>query len=161
MTNKLLLKSPVIAVIGGGTCTPEIADIACDVGREIARRKGVLICGGLTGVMHAACQGAAGQGGLTIGVLPGKSAGDANPYVQIPIVTGMSDARNIIIIRSAHAAIAVDGGFGTLSEIAFALKFKTPVVGIGTWNVDPAVQVVESAELAVQKAFALAELKRP
>jgi uncharacterized protein (TIGR00725 family) len=143
-------------VIGGGQCTPQIAAIAHEVGHGIASNGGILICGGLAGVMQEACRGAREAGGIAIGVLPGKSPNDANPYVSIPIVTGMADARNIIIVRSAHAAIAVDGKFGTLSEIAFALKFGIPVVGIHTWDVAPGVHVAESATQAVSKAFELA-----
>jgi uncharacterized protein (TIGR00725 family) len=94
----------------------------------------ILICGGMGGVMTAACQGAQSAGGLTVGVLPGLSAADANPYVDVPIVTGLGEARNIVIVRTAAAVIAVGGEFGTLSEIAFALKLGRPVIGLGTWE---------------------------
>jgi uncharacterized protein (TIGR00725 family) len=86
------------------------------------------------GVMAAACQGAQSAGGLTLGVLPGLSATDANPHVDIPIVTGLGEARNVVIVRTALAVIAVGGEFGTLSEIAFALKLGRPVIGLGTWE---------------------------
>ena len=145
------MNTPIIAVIGGGSCTPEMAEKAREVGRRIANKKGILICGGMAGVMQAACQGAKEAGGLTIGILPGTSRSDANPYVDIPIVTGMADARNVIIIRSAHAAIAVDGEFGTLSEIAYCLQFGIPVISLKSWDI-PGVIKVETVEEAVKKA---------
>ncbi|NIL96534.1 MAG: TIGR00725 family protein, partial [Planctomycetales bacterium] len=125
---------PVVAVVGGGVCSPEEAALAEAVGRGLAEAGATLICGGLGGVMAAACRGAKSAGGLTIGVLPGYSATDANPHVDVPIVTGMGEARNVIIVRTASAVIAVGGEFGTLSEIAFALKLGRPVIGLGTWE---------------------------
>jgi uncharacterized protein (TIGR00725 family) len=124
----------IVAVVGGGLCSPQEAAAAKAVGRHLAEAGAILICGGLGGVMAAACRGARSAGGLTIGVLPGFSAADANPHVDIPIVTGMGEARNVIIVRTASAVIAVGGEFGTLSEIAFALKLERPVVGLGTWE---------------------------
>ncbi len=122
-----------IAVIGGNQCSEEIARLAEEVGRELAKRGVVLICGGLGGVMEAACRGAKREGGMTVGILPGNSRHEANPHVQIPIVTGMGYARNVIVVKSVQAVIAVDGGYGTLSEIAFALQYNIPVIGVGTW----------------------------
>jgi uncharacterized protein (TIGR00725 family) len=127
-------KKLVIAVIGGSQCTPEISIKAETVGRELAKRGVVLVCGGLSGVMEAACRGAAAEEGITIGILPGTEPDSANPYVQIPIATGLGEARNAAIIRSAHAVIAIDGEYGTLSEIAFALKNGKPVIGLNTWE---------------------------
>jgi uncharacterized protein (TIGR00725 family) len=124
----------IVAVIGGGRCSEEVAQVAESVGRELARRGAALVCGGLGGVMKAACRGAKSEGGLTIGILPGFSHHDANPHVDIPIVTGMGEARNVIVVRTAQAVIAVDGEFGTLSEIAHALKLGIPVVGLNTWQ---------------------------
>lgn len=124
----------LIAVIGGSRCTPEEARTAEGVGRELARRGITVVCGGLKGVMEAVARGAAAEGGKTIGILPGSSPEDANPHIQIPIVTGMGYARNAIVARSGRAVIAVGGSFGTLSEIAFALQGGIPVVGIGTWE---------------------------
>jgi uncharacterized protein (TIGR00725 family) len=122
-----------IGVIGGGEVPPETAGLAEEVGREVARRGAVLVCGGLTGVMEAACRGAANEGGLTIGILPGNDRHAANPYVRIPIVTGLGYARNVAVVRSCHAVIAVDGGYGTLSEIGHALQAGIPVIGLATW----------------------------
>ncbi len=152
----------IVAVIGGNRCSKEMARMAEAVGRELAKRGAILICGGLGGVMEAACRGAKAEGGLSIGILPGTNRYDANPYVDIPIVTGMGEARNVIIVRTAQAVIAVDGEYGTLSEIAHALKMGKPVVGLNTWELAKAgrevrdIVVAKSPEEAVEKALALA-----
>ncbi len=124
-----------IAVCGGQHCSDEVSRSAQEVGREIGRAGAVLICGGLTGVMEAACRGASEEGGVTIGILPGNSPLDANQWVTFPIATGIGHARNSIVVGSAHAVIAIDGEYGTLSEIAYAAKLGIPVVGLGTWSV--------------------------
>ncbi|MEE9201970.1 MAG: TIGR00725 family protein [Dehalococcoidia bacterium] len=150
----------LIAVIGGSRCTSEEARSAEGVGRELARRGITVVCGGLGGVMEAAARGAAAEGGRTVGILPGNSPEDANPYIQIPIVTGMGYARNTIVVKSARAVIAVGGSFGTLSEIAFALQGGTPVVGIGTWELcrngegKDCIILAGTPEEAVDKALA-------
>jgi uncharacterized protein (TIGR00725 family) len=149
-----------IGVIGAGECPRDILQIAEDVGKHIAEREAILVCGGMGGVMKAAAKGAREAGGMTVGILPGPDAGDANPYIDIPIVTGMGEARNVIIVRTADAVIAVSGGHGTLSEIAFCLKLGVPIVGLHTWNVDPAVYRADTAEEAVDLAFRLIEKKR-
>ena len=137
-------------------------ELAEAVGREIARRGAVLICGGLSGVMEAACRGASREGGLTIGVLPGSDARTANQYVQIPIVTGVGYARNMIVAKSAAAVIAIDGSYGTLSEIAYALQSGIPVIGLNTWSLsqqgkeDESIIPAENATQAVEKALSLA-----
>ncbi len=153
----------IIAVIGAGRCSEDVAEIAEAVGRELARRGIALVCGGLGGVMEAACRGAKSEGGLTIGILPGFNRHEANPYVDIPVVTGLGEARNVIVVRTAQAVIAVNGGYGTLSEIAYALKLGIPVVGLGTWQLAKGGQrvsaIVEAATPAeaVEKALALAK----
>jgi len=121
-----------IAVIGGGKCTAQEAVLAETVGRELAKRGAFLVCGGLTGVMEAACRGAAIESGVTVGILPTENPSDANPYIQIPIATGIGHARNLAVVRSAQAVIAIDGDYGTLTEIGFALKGGIPVVGLST-----------------------------
>jgi len=149
-------KLPVtVGVIGSGECSEELSSLAREVGREIARRGGILICGGLGGVMEAACEGAKEEGGLTIGILPGTSREDANPYVDIPIATGLSDARNVIIVRSSDVLIAVGGRWGTLSEIAFALKFGKPVVCLKGWDMLPDVHRALDPVDAVEKAWSI------
>jgi uncharacterized protein (TIGR00725 family) len=157
---------PIIAVIGGSAPTKEEAVAAEAVGRALAQAGAVLVCGGRGGVMEAACRGAKAAAGLTIGVLPGAAAGEANPYVDIPIVTGIRCARNVIIARTAQAVIAIGGSYGTLSEIAFALNFGKPVVGLGTWEMSrdghPPVPVLYAGtpEEAVERALELARRKK-
>jgi uncharacterized protein (TIGR00725 family) len=152
-----------IAVIGAGDCSREEACVAEAVGRGIAERGAVLVTGGLGGVMAAASRGARAAGGLVVGILPGTDAADANPDVDIPIVTGLGDARNVLVASTVQAVIAVGGKLGTLSEIAFALKRGTPVVGLGTWALDAArlgdargVTAASDPADAVAKAFAVA-----
>jgi uncharacterized protein (TIGR00725 family) len=152
----------IVAVIGGGRCSKEITQIAENVGRELGKREVTLVCGGLGGVMEAACRGAREAGGQTIGILPGFSRRDANPYVDIPVVTGLGEARNVIVVRTAQAVIAVDGEYGTLSEIAYALKLGIPVIGLDTWQLSRGghevrdIVVAHTAAEAVEKAVALA-----
>ncbi|MGQ9853406.1 MAG: TIGR00725 family protein [Candidatus Oleimicrobiaceae bacterium] len=145
-----------IAVLGGAACTPEASKLAYEVGSLIAERGGVLICGGRGGVMEAACKGASDKGGLTIGILPGDLAEEANRFVHVALPTGLGEARNVIIVKSADAAIAVNGSYGTLSEIAFCLKLGVPVVGLQTWTIDPNIHQAQSAAEAVELAFQLA-----
>ena len=152
-----------IGVIGGGEAFPEVARLAEDVGREIARRGAVLVCGGLGGVMEAACKGANEAGGLAIGILPGDSRRTANPWVKIPIVTGIGYARNVAVVKTSQAVIAIDGSYGTLTEIAYALQSGIPVIGLGTWSVaidgieDKNVIIAQNPEEAVAKAVAMIE----
>jgi uncharacterized protein (TIGR00725 family) len=150
-----------VTVIGASNCSAEETKLAEEVGRELARRGATLICGGLQGVMEAACRGADSQGGITIGVLPGNSRKDANPYVRIPIVTGMGYARNAIVAKSGQAVIAIGGRYGTLSEIAYALQSDIPVIGLGTWSLarggvaDKSIIVAQNPVDAVEKAIGL------
>jgi len=152
-----------IGVIGGSEVTPPVAKLAEEAGREIARRGAVLVCGGLGGVMEAACKGASEEGGLTIGILPGDSRWAANPYVQIPIVTCLGYARNVIVVKSSQAVIAIDGSYGTLAEIGHALQSGIPVIGLRTWSIsmdgkaDNKIIVAKSPKEAVEKAFSLIE----
>ncbi|MEO0301462.1 MAG: TIGR00725 family protein [candidate division WOR-3 bacterium] len=120
----------LIGVIGGSTCTKEIYEIAYEVGKNIAKSGNILICGGLSGVMEAACRGAYEAGGLTIGILPGDSKEESNKWVKIPIITGMGMARNVIIVKSSDAVIAIDGEYGTLMELAICSKLNKPLVKI-------------------------------
>jgi uncharacterized protein (TIGR00725 family) len=129
-----LRRTIFVAVIGSGHCDEVVAAQAEEVGREIARRGAVLVCGGRSGVMEAACRGAKAEGGTTVGILPGTDRREANAYVDIPVVTGLGEARNAIVVRTADAVVAVSGGYGTLSEIGLALKMGRPVVGLGTWE---------------------------
>lgn len=129
------IKQKFIAVIGGSQATPAELEAAEQAGREIARAGAILVCGGMGGVMEAACKGAYQMGGLTIGILPGENRLHANEYVKIPIVTGIGYARNITVVKSAQAVIAISGSYGTLSEIGYALQSGLPVVGLETWRI--------------------------
>jgi hypothetical protein len=157
----------IVAVIGGSSATAEQAAAAEVVGQKLAQAGAVLICGGRGGVMEAACRGAKSAGGLTIGILAGTDASQANPYVDLPMVTGIGEARNTIIIRTAHAAVAIGGSYGTLSEIAFCMSFGLPVVGLGTWHVKreghPSAPIhrAATADAAAEQALALARKRIP
>jgi uncharacterized protein (TIGR00725 family) len=148
------MRKKIIAVIGAGTADEAILKIAEDVGRLIAKRGAVLICGGLGGVMDTASKGAKSAGGITVGILPQNHTKDANPNIDIPIASGFGEGRNVIIARTADAIIAVGGEYGTLSEIAFGLKMGKPVIGIGTWDIKGMIKE-KNAEDAVEKAFEL------
>jgi hypothetical protein len=124
----------VIGVIGENDPPADVAALAEAIGAEIAAAGAVLVCGGLGGVMTAACRGAHARGGITIGILPSSRPEDANPYVTYAIPTGLGHARNILVARTAQAIIAVGGRFGTLSEIAFAKIEGIPVIGLQTWE---------------------------
>jgi len=145
-----------IGVIGGSRCSPEIAELAEEVGREIGKRGAVLICGGLGGVMEFASKGVKEAGGLTIGILPGRSREEANTYIDVPIVTGMGHARNVIIAHSSDSMIAISGEHGTLSEIAIGLKLQKTIIGLNTWDIEGVIKVETPAE-AVEKAMRVSE----
>lgn len=144
----------MIAVIGTGSADKSLLKIAEEVGRLIARRDAILICGGLGGVMEAASKGARSEGGTTVGILPQDHKNEANPYIDIPVATGFGEGRNVIIARSADVLITVGGEYGTLSEIAFGLRMGKPVIGIKTWDIKGIIKT-ENAEDAVNKAFEL------
>lgn len=124
-----------IAVVGGHKCTQENYKIAQEVGALIAKEGWILICGGKTGVMEAACKGAKENGGLTVGILPESDSKDANAYLDVKLPTGLGYARNFLVVRAADAVIAIDGEYGTLSEIAFTFNDPRPIVGIDTWDI--------------------------
>jgi hypothetical protein len=152
----------IIAVIGGGDPPPRAIELAEEVGRELALRGATVVCGGLSGVMEAVCRGAKSAGGTTIGILPGNAIDTANHYIDYPIMTGMGYARNVIVVKTGRAAIAVDGAYGTLSEIGHALGDGIPVIGLETWDLpqrdDLPLHVVHSDTPtdAVEKAIAAA-----
>lgn len=128
----------IVGVIGSTKAEPDILRLAEEVGAEIAKRGAAVVCGGLGGVMEAVCKGARREGGLTIGIIPSDEKNDANPYVQIPIVTGMGMGRNVMLVKTADVIIAVGGEFGTLSEIAHALNIGKKVIGLRTWRLEKA-----------------------
>jgi len=154
----------LISVIGGEVAPPEMTRLAEAVGRELARRGCTVVCGGGQGVMEAVCRGARAEGGHTIGILPGRNAAEfpPNPYVEFPIYTGIGYARNQMVVLSGQAVIAIDGAYGTLTEIAYALIYGIPVVGLQTWefsypgyNADHIIRAGDPVE-AVEKAIAAA-----
>jgi uncharacterized protein (TIGR00725 family) len=150
-----MINSKTIAIIGARACDDEIWQIALKMGSLLAENGYTIICGGLSGVMEAACKGAKANNGTTIGILPGGNPAEANPYVDIAIATGMGISRNLIIIRSASAVVAISGGFGTLSELAFALQLEKPVIGLGTWDVSDQVTIASDPEDAMKKLITL------
>lgn len=156
-----LRNKPRIGVMGPGSCSPDVYALAREVGFLLARKGAVLICGGYGGVMEASARGAREGGGITVGILSGESTAGANPYIDIPIVTALGSARNNINALTSQVIIAISGSYGTLSEIALALKCGTPVVGLRTWElVSPegeALPIVpaQTAEEAVNAALSL------
>jgi len=151
-----------VAVVGAGEADEELARLAEEVGRGLAENGALVVCGGLGGVMEAACRGAQAAGGTTIGILPGSDRSGCNAYLDVALPTGMGETRNALIVWAADVVIAVGGEYGTLSEIAFALKLGTPVVGVGTWELVKKGRTVEafaraaSAGEAVETALSLA-----
>lgn len=147
------IRARLIGVIGASECSRGIAQVAEKIGKGIAERGDILICGGLGGVMEAACKGAKHGKGLTVGILPGREKDSANPYVDIPIASGLGYARNIIIVQSSDGIIAVGGRFGTLSEIAFACKLEIPLVGISTWAIEAPIIRASTPDEALEKLY--------
>ena len=152
----------IISVFGGSEPPPRALELAEEVGRELALAGVVVACGGLTGVMEAVCKGAKAAGGTTIGILPGNDPATASEFVDYPIMTGLGYARNVILVKTGRAAIAIAGAYGTLSEIAHALGDGTPVIGLETWEL-PArddlaahIEVAGSPADAVKRAIAAA-----
>ncbi len=157
----------IVGVVGSSRAEPEVLRLAEVVGAELARRGAAVVCGGLTGVMEAVCKGARREGGLTIGIIPSDNKADANPYVQIPIVTGMGMGRNVMLVKTADVLIAIGGEFGTLSEIAHALNIGKTVIGLRTWKLEkahtmaiPGLIEVEDPKEAVDLALSLISAKR-
>ncbi|MCL0029131.1 TIGR00725 family protein [Dehalococcoidia bacterium] len=155
----------MISVIGAGSPTADVAALAEQVGLELAGYGATVVCGGLGGVMEAVCRGAKQGGGTTIGILPWNDPADANPWVDIPICTGLGYARNVIVVKSGRAVIAVGGAFGTLSEIGHALGEDIPVIGLSTWqlsrngDIDRSIQVASTPTEAVRQAMEAAQCR--
>lgn len=129
----------IVGVAGSGLEDPELDAIACEVGALIAKEGKTLVNGGLGGVMQASARGCKEKGGITVGILPGLDPLEANPYIDIPIATGLGEMRNLLIVRASSVLIAIGGSYGTLSEIALALKISKPVIGINTWDISPKI----------------------
>jgi uncharacterized protein (TIGR00725 family) len=161
-------RPPQIAVVGGGAADDALAALAEEVGRLLATGGAMLVCGGLGGVMEAAARGAREAGGDAIGILPTESPSDANPHVTHVVATGMGHGRNLAVVASADAVIAIGGEWGTLAEIAFARRLGRPVVAFESWSVSgrgpmeggPGIDVARSAPEAVERALALSAAAR-
>ena len=154
-----------VAVVGSGNCSPQDEQLAEEVGRKLAEAGALVVTGGLGGVMAAACRGARAGGGTTVGILPGERRSEANRWVSLAVPTGLGEGRNLVVVRAADALVAVGGEYGTLSEIAFALKLGRPVVGLATWELrrhgtvgpDPGVHLARDAAAAAAMAVSLAQ----
>ena len=151
-----------LAVIGGAVCTPEQRRLALEVGRQIARKGAVLLCGGRTGIMEAAAEGAASEGGTTVGIMPGLGPDDSPPnrFIDLPIYTGLGQARNQVLVLSGEAVIGIGGSWGTLTEIGFAMRHGIPIVLMDSWNLvhpggqsEPGLYRASSPEEAVATAL--------
>ena len=159
-------RSIIITVIGGSDAAQKDLDAAYQVGLELAKRGAIVLCGGMTGVMEAVCKGAKDAGGTTVGIMPGNNADDANDYIDIAIPTGLGSARNAIVARAGGAIIAIDGAYGTLSELGYGLGDGTPIVGLNTWQFmidgkeDTTIERADNALDAVEKALTYAEARR-
>jgi uncharacterized protein (TIGR00725 family) len=142
--------TPYIAVVGAGEASEQEAWLAEEVGAALAGAGAVVVTGGLGGVMEAACRGAKSRRGRTVGLLPGEDRSEANGWVDVALATGLGELRNALIVRSCDAVIAIGGGPGTLSEIAFALKTGTPIVGLGTWDIEGMIGASDPADAVLR-----------
>ena len=159
-------KALKIGVLGPHSCTQAQRKLGLEVGAGIAEKGGLLVCGGLGGMMEAAAEGAKKAGGETLGILPGNDAAAANSFIDLALPTGLGPVRNLLLVRACDAVIAIHGGYGTLTEIAFALRLDIPVVGLKTWSlinngsVDAGIHVAQNSKEAVELAFRLARGSR-
>ena len=140
-----------VGVIGAGECTDSTYKIAQNLGVEIGKKGWILVCGGLGGVMEAAARGCAEAGGTTLGILPGSKRNSANPYIKIALPTGLGEGRNLLVVRASDVLVSIAGGYGTLSEIALALKAGKPVIGLETWEHIQGVQYVSHLDEVIKK----------
>ena len=147
------MNAPYVAVIGAGQADGELYEQARGVGRLIAEKGGIVVCGGLGGVMEAAARGAREAGGVAIGILPDEDRGRANEYLSYSVATGVGEARNLAVVCTADVVITVGGEYGTLSEIGLAKKVGRPVVLLESWDLPGHIIVVSSPEEAVEAAF--------
>lgn len=141
-----------VGVIGAGNCSEEMYTLARELGFQIGKKSWGLVCGGLGGVMEGAARGCLEAGGLTVGILPGVSRQSANPYISVSLPTGLGDGRNLLVVRCADVLISIAGSYGTLSEMALALKGGKKVIGLKTWEAIPGVQYVKNCNEAIEMA---------
>jgi len=140
-----------VGVIGGGECTDSMYKTAQNLGFEIGKKGWILVCGGLGGIMEAAAKGCAEAGGMTLGILPGSQRNSANPYIRIALPTGLEEGRNLLVVRTSDVLVSIGGGYGTLSEIALALKAGKPVIGLETWEHIQGIQYVSHPDEVIEK----------
>ena len=151
----------VVGVIGGHSCTPEVENLAHNLGKNMAKVAEILVSGGLGGVMEAVCQGFKQGGGTTIGIIPSYDKEDANGFVDIAIPTGMGLARNVLVVKSADVVVALPGEAGTLSEIAYCLQLGIPIISLNSWDIPGTIKAktVEEAVSRVREILGSIELK--
>jgi len=135
------MRKKVVGVIGGHSCTPEVEQVAQELGKKLAKVVDLLVCGGVSGTMEAVCQGFKAGGGVTLGILPSYDKRSANQFVDIPIPTGLGLARNVLVVKAADVVVALPGRAGTLSEIAYCLQFEIPVISLNSWDVPGTIKV--------------------
>lgn len=144
-----------VGVIGAGDCTDSMYKTAQGIGFEIGKRGWILVCGGLGGVMEAAAKGCVEAGGMTLGILPGLNRDSANPFIRIALPTGLGEGRNLLVVRTSDVLVSIAGGYGTLSEIALALKAGKPVIGLETWEQIQGIQYVSHPNEVIEKIYEL------
>jgi len=144
------MQKKIVSVIGGHSCTKDVEEIAHKLGKKLAEVVDILVSGGLGGTMEAVCSGFKSEGGLTIGIIPGYDKKDANKFVDIALPTGIGLARNVLVVKSADIVVALPGEAGTLSEIAYCLQFKIPVISLASWDIKGVIKV-SNVEEAVRK----------
>jgi len=151
----------IVSVIGGHDCTKEVEQIAHNLGKKLAKVVDILVSGGLSGTMEAVCSGFKAGGGLTIGIIPSYNKKDANKFVDIVLPTGMGFSRNVLVVKAADVVVALPGQAGTLSEIAYCLQFKIPVISLGSWDIAGVIQVsdIDAAVKKVKEALKTGEAK--
>ncbi len=156
------MQKKIVSVIGGHCCTKQMEGIAHKLGKRLAKVVDILVSGGLGGTMEAVCSGFKSKGGLTVGIIPGYDKKDANKFVDIALPTGIGLARNVLVVKAADIVVALPGEAGTLSEIAYCLQFKIPVISLASWNVKGVVKVsnVEEAVKKVEDFLKTGELKQ-
>ncbi len=150
-------RKPIIAIVGAGKCSKKLRDKAALVARQVVKNGGIIVCGGMGGIMEGAARGAWEGGGVSIGILPSEDRKDANKFVTFAIPTGFGEARNLMVIRAADAVVAFPGKFGTLSEMAFALKIGKPLISIAAWKLGEGIIQLDDAVEAADKALELAK----
>ena len=151
------MQKKIVSVIGGHSCTPKVEQLAHNLGKKLAKVVEILVSGGLSGTMKAVCSGFKAGGGLTIGIIPSYDKKEANKFVDIAIPTGMGLSRNVLVVKAADVVVALPGEAGTLSEIAYCLQFKIPVISLGSWVIKGVIKV-SNIEEAIKKTSLL--LKR-